>query len=392
MAEPVLERDLQELEDLRHKVEAGDEEARQTYFFLVSGIARNMTRWQQIIHGPTGEFRQRAIRWLCVAGKLRLARRFAMCGRGDLGCTGDKEGAVRVRPKGCGARYCPRCSRRFGRRFLTRVASHLSSSPHGALWHTVLTQRVIKTESLKEARKRFDGAWGSYYRRMRREGMKACLATYHVTPSLNGGWHYHCHLIVEWSNIEADEALRERLNEAWWKATGEDSERGHPIFFREVAGPGPALDGLANDRQMDFWAEAPNPVEVVLQYCLRDVLQGAEGWIQKLDSDWATADFCEALTGAKLHRLYGTWRKKLVVEAEAETMPSADAATAVKPVVKPVEGQVVWTVVGSMDDVGWRAKQGEVACRELLLRLRGRSSNRGAVACRLSQWVTECVG
>lgn len=389
MAEPVLERDLQDLADLEGRAKAGDEAAARTFFFLVSGLAGRLTKWQWVIHGDTVEYRQRVVRWLCQEGRYRQARRFALCGRGDEGFVGDVEGSVRIRPKGCGARFCPRCSRRFGRRFLSRVASHLSSDRHGPLDHIVLTQRVIPEEGLAGARERFNKSWKPFYSRLRALGMKSALATYHVTPSSVKGWHYHCHLLVEWGEESAEEGRGVALDDAWFEATRERAEHRKETFIRRVCNAGAALDGLAGERQMEFWDESPDPAEVVLQYMLRDILQGVEKWIGKLQTDVQCSEFAKALSGAKLHRLYGVWRTVEGAEDEDPAEGATDATSEMVVGVGKGSAEVLWTSRGSMDVVLWEMKGGAEWAWELVRRLIGRSSNRGAVALRLSRLVGE---
>src|SRR3972149_2488314 len=82
MADPVLERDIQEMLDLEALIAGGDERARRLHFFAVSQIAKEMTKWQWCIHGDTATYRQRGVRWLCREDRPKLARRFALWGRG----------------------------------------------------------------------------------------------------------------------------------------------------------------------------------------------------------------------------------------------------------------------------------------------------------------------
>jgi len=383
VAEPILERDLQELKDLEVACKAGEEAAQQAFFFRVSDLAKGVTKWQWVIHGETLVYRQRVIRWLVRAGRYVQARRFAMCGRGDVGLIGDTEGSVRIRPMGCGARFCPRCSRRYGRRFLSRVAAHLSSKPHGELTHMVLTQRVQPDETLKGARERLGKAWKVMYRELRRVGMVSGLATYHVTPSSVKGWHFHCHLVLELASGVTMESVWERLDDCWFRALKDGESQRKPLFVRKLVDEGKALDGLAGERQMEFWDESKDEVEVVLQYVLRDILQGVEGWIGKMQTDDQCEAFAEALSGAKLHRLYGVWRKRLDAEAQDEAERSVEAATTASPLVSQKPCATVWHVIGGMDVVLWWASQGMAESVEVVRRLLGRSSNRGLVASRL---------
>lgn len=391
MGQPVLERDLQELKDLEVSASGGSEEASRTLFFRLSELIKGVTKWQWIIHGDTLNYRQRCLRWLVRKGKFVQARRFAMCGRGDLGLLGDQEGGVRIKPKGCGARFCPRCSRRYGRRFLSRVASHLSCKPHGQLWHIVLTQRVIPEESLADARKRFEGAWKKMYRELRAVGMESALATYHVTPSTIKGWHFHCHLVCDLGSAEMEGAVYDRLDDAWFRALRDGESQRKPLFVRLVAPPGSAMVGLKGDRQMEFWQESRDPVETVLQYVLRDILQGVESWIGRMATDDQCESFAAALSGAKLHRLYGVWRTRLDEEVADEADDAVAATSVGEESAAKVKSATVWHVVGSMDEVLFWMRQRQAESVELVRRLLGRCSNKGAVASRLSMLVRECA-
>jgi hypothetical protein len=392
MASPVLERDLQEMDELEGAALRGDEVAKQTLFFRLSDLAKDLTKWQWVIHGDSVVYRQRCVRWLVRQGRLRQARRFALCGRGDVGMVGQTEGSVRIKPMGCGARFCPRCSRRYGRRFLSRVVGHLSSEPHGQIWHMVLTQRVIPEESLAKARKRFGSSWKAFYVILRKLGMQSALATYHVMPSSVKGWHFHCHVLIEFADGVDGAKVEGLLDGAWFKALGDGETQRKPLFMRKVSDPGPAFDGLTGDVQMEFWAESRNPVEVVLQYVLRDVLQGVEGWISRISTDVGCEEFAEALSHAKLHRLYGVWRKKLVEEAKDEAGSSEGSTTVGSSAVRKCKDTEIWSSVGTMDEVLHWAKNGMGVGLDVVRRLLGRSANRGSVALRLSRLVAGLAG
>lgn len=392
MADPILERDLQELKDLEVLSRAGDESAQQRLFFLCSDIVKRATKWQWIIHGDTLVYRQRCVRWLIRQQRFTQARRFAMCGRGDVALLGDTAGSVRIKPKGCGARFCPRCSRRYGRRFLSRVCGHLSSGPHGELWHIVFTQRVIPTETLLEARERFAKAWKRMYGVLRRMGMVSALATYHVTPSSVKGWHFHCHVVAELGDGVSGEACYKEWDDAWFSFLGDGESQRKPLFVRQVSTAGAALEGLKGERQMEFWNESVSQAEVLLQYVLRDILQGVEGWIAKMSTDEACEQFAGALAGAKLHRLYGVWRTKLVDEDKDDEADASGQETASGGVLDGAKGVTLWHSVGTMDEVLWWARQLRAEGMEVVRRLCARSSNRGAVALRLLTLAREFAG
>ena len=197
MATAVTIEEIDQLNGLIDDANRGDAAMGLLVMSRLSQIARDLTRWQWVMHGDTGEYRSAVVRWQCRNEKLPTARRFALCGRGDcLGVEVDGPG-VRVRSKGCGCRYCPRCSRKAGRKYLKRVNGHLSSRPHGELLHMVFTQRAKSYESLADCRARFEGAWKKCYRRMQKAGMRGGLATYHLVRNSANAWHWHCHVIVE---------------------------------------------------------------------------------------------------------------------------------------------------------------------------------------------------
>jgi len=391
MASPILERDLQELTDLEAAAKRGDTGAVQAFFFFVSHIAKDVTKWQWVIHGETAEYRQRALRWLVGKGKYKQAKRFAMCGRGDQAFLGSKEGSVRIRPRGCGARFCPRCSRRYGRRFLSRVCSRLCSSAHGEIYHIVLTQRSLAEEGLGDAMARFNKAWKLFYGKLRALGMRSALATYHVKASSVSGWHYHCHLVVEFKPGVEMAGRMGAVDDAWFAAKREMETLRRPLFFRKVCDEGEAMEGLQGDRQMEFWSESKNPAETVLQYVLRDVLQGVEGWIGSITTDAEAEAFAAALSGAKLHRFYGEWRKPDAKDAPDEE-GGKTAAVHDEAAMVAAGTEVLWCLVGGMDEVLHWAKLGRMDAVTVLNRLLFRSCNQGSVAKRLRTLVAAVSG
>ena len=257
------------------------------------------------------------------------------------------------------------------------------------MWHVVLTQRVIPEEALRESKTRFEASWKKFYRTLRANGMVSALATYHVTASGVKGWHFHCHLVVEIQSAVSDEDLYKIWDDAWFAALGDGESQRKALFVRKVCDPGDALEGLTGDKQMEFWSESKDPVEVLLQYVLRDILQGVEGWVERLRTDDQAEAFASAINGTKLHRLYGVWRKKLATEEEDGADGASEKAEASAQVVGCVKSVVCWTVVGSMDEVLWWARQGQTDSVEMVRRLLGRGSNRGAVSLRLSRLVKE---
>jgi hypothetical protein len=255
----------------------------------------------------------------------------------------------------------------------------------------VLTQRVRNEETLLQARVRFESSWKRFYRTLRSTGMSSALATYHVTKSSAGGWHYHCHVLVELEGGMGLEDVYDELDEAWWGALRDSSSKRKPLFCREVCGEGGAFTGLEHDTQLEFWKESANPAEVVLQYVLRDVLQGVEGWIERLEGDEDCEAFASALASAKLHRCYGAWRKAAAVEEDDVEEDAGEGADSSPVVLGKCKFPVTWTAVGSMDEVLWWAKAGQMVSCELLRRLCVATSNRGKVGSRLLKLVRECA-
>lgn len=389
MADPVLEARIQQFKDLEAEAHHGDNGAAQTLFFALSEITSQQTKWQWIIHGDTVTYRKRCVRWLVQEKRYTQARRFALCGRGDVGFLADDEKGVKIQPRGCGARFCPRCSKRYGRKFLARVGKHLARGPHGELWHIVLTQRVWVDESLQEARDRFGRAWKKFYPTLRKAGMRSALATYHVTPSGVKGWHFHCHVLVELNKgIHGDE-IYQTLDDGWFEAMQEGVSQRKELFMRHVSDAGDVLAGMEKEQQLEFWSESRDPVEKVLQYVLRDILQGVEGWIEKLQTDDQARDFAKALSSAKLHRLYGEWRKSFKDELDVEEGDVILGMDADKDKKKPTASVTVWHALGGMDEVFWCARQGQAAAILLVRALLGRSNNKGVVGIRLSRLVKE---
>lgn len=384
----VVERDVQEIVDLISAAERGDQSATSALLGRLYLLCGRVTSWQWVMHGETVEYRKTVCRWLVAQGKYTAARRFALCGRGDL-LVAHGDGRVRVKPMCCGVRCCPRCSRRAGRSFLSRVSSHLATRAHGSLFHVVLTQQGIKDETLDGARRRFDGAWKRFYPRLRRAGLNGALATYHVTPSARLGWHYHCHLMLDVEPVDSG-ILQEGLSDAWCKARGLGPEdRNAPFFCRLIAQPGPAFAGLANDTQMEFFEESPDAVERVLQYMVRDVLQGVERWVGRLEGVAAAEEFAAALSNLKTHRLYGTWRKKVdgdkIEERDAAEERAVDESQKKNPAIKT---NSEWYSRGGMDEIIWAIRRGETMWMDEITKLLGARTRYGAVGLRLWKLVS----
>jgi hypothetical protein len=265
----------------------------------------------------------------------------------------------------------------------------LSTKAHGNLFHVVLTQRVVKDETLDGARLRFEAAWKRFYTKLRRAGMSAALATYHLTPSARLGWHYHCHLLMEFHGLSEDDAT-EGLAAAWLWACGEESDaKVAPFFCRMITGAGGALSGMANDTQMEFFEESRNPVEVCLQYIVRDILQGVESWVGRINGRERALEFVSTLTHCKTHRLYGEWRKPVPKDGTERAAADEDAEDETAfdrklgKVVNPV-----WKEIAGLDAMVRMIRRGEGTWLSYLIRLLGSRSQKGAVTSRLYRLVT----
>jgi len=238
-------------------------------------------------------------------------------------------------------------------------------------------------ETLGETKARFEKAWKRFYGSFRRLGMRSALVTYHVTQGRHGGWHYHCHVVVEWKEGVVGEVVHREVDVAWHRAMGVNAEQSLSVFGRRVCAAGGALGTVVAGSQMDFWEEAPGAVEVALQYAVRDVLQGVEKWIEGTKTVEDAGAFAEALSHAKLHRVYGEWRKQVGPEGSGEGTPevAGEETIGVKKVAK--KEQKVWIMVGRMDEVLWGARSGCKEARKCLCGLLGGSLNAGRVASRL---------
>lgn len=377
LANVVLERDMQEIDELSARLVRGTDVDDTALLARMLGLCSKLSAWQWVIHGETLAFRKRVIRWLVEKRKLVLAKRYALCGKGDVLLKNDLDGRARVKPLGCGARFCPRCSRRAGRRHLSRVAAHLSSGPHGSMWHVVLTQPGLPKERIGASRTRFDTAWKAFYPTLRRCGMLSALATYHVKPSEKYGWHYHCHLVVEFDDVVDHDLLRERLSEKWRASTSSPARDDRKeVFMRLVADAGPALVGMKENTQLDFWDEPQDQVECVLHYVLRDVLQGVEKWALAMEREEDCFDFCDFMGTAKRHRTYGKWRKGVPGDDTESRDASEDngTVTAELAATKASRERMEWSRIDTMDGCLHTLRTGCEESRRLVLSLIGCTS------------------
>jgi len=374
------------------RAEEGDRDAQATVGPLVVELARRRTPWQWVIHGPTEEFRAGVTEFMIEEGSYNKAKRYSCCGRGDVGYAEEHGPGVKVKPMCCGYRVCPRCSRRYGRKILRKVGKHLAEGPHGAIDHIVLTQKVIDGEALDDTRARFEKKWLRVYKAFRSFGMKSMLVTYHVKRTRGEGWHYHAHCVVEWGMaVHAEDACL-GVGVVWKDAVERVGELSHPIFYRHVAPPGDAVVEMEADGQSEFWAESEDAVTQLLQYCIRDVVQGIENWIEGVETRALIGEFMRAVDGAKLHRLYGEWRKRVEdVEEENEEDPGSgtekEKAEARK---KGLDGE--WLRLGSMDSVLKGAAVKVTLMVEFFQALASSYFNRSAVFRRLTEMLRSIGG
>ena len=385
----VLERDSEQLSSLCASAQVGELAAQKTAFVWLLQIVGRPTSWQWVIHGDTREYRQGVVRFLCRQGEWTRAFRFAMCGRGDIACEEVGGDDVRVKARGCGCRFCPRCSRRSGQRFLRRISGHLETAPHGEIWHVVLTQRLRPGEPVQVAAERFGKAWKRWYGALRRAGMRSALLTQHVKPRPGVGWHYHGHCVVEFNPGVDGSAACAALETKWQRAVGtaEFWEKG--LFRRLVCGPGPAMGKGGMGDQGEFWSEPEGAVQRCLQYTVRDVVQGCEGWVEHLRTVEDIEGFVQVIAGAKLHRLYGAWRKKSAEESVGDGSLSEDKAAAAP--VGPNKGSdKVWHEIGNISRVWETARSGDTVSLGYLERLNSRYRNHGKLYRRLARALQSC--
>lgn len=331
------------------------------------------SRWQYVVHGQMGEFRRVVCRELELAGDWKRAKRFALCGTGDEVEFNGKTGAVH--PKRCGHPLCPRCSRYRGVKFVGRVQQHLRARGHGALYHMVLTQQIQPQETFVQSRERFEKSFKPWSRYVQEQGVRSMLAVTHVCWSHVGGWHVHKHALCEFQPELGDcDQRAEFLQLSWadFRQQFSDDTLFEKGFVRKLSGPGERMSGLP-EGEGDFWSEARSQVEVVLQYAVRDVCQGTDGW--KLQD--AGDRLLELVGGAKafkFRRLYGAWRNA-VPASELAALPEAEAAAA------PARGEIV----GRADRVLRDAERGIGEAVRYVVGLLDGMRNKSAVQQRLVQ-------
>lgn len=277
-------------------------------------MVESVSSWQWVIHGDSLPVRRRLVRWLESAkGDADAALAAALCGRGDMVEQEIKSGQFRIRPRGCGQRMCPRCSRQDGVPFLRRVEEHLSEFPHGYIYHGVFTQRVEPGEVLTATRERFEYLWNRYMGILKRRGVENGLVVVHCTRSRLKGWHYHVHVLMESEGpLDTDD-----LKAQWLRILVEKDPRAgtNAPYFRVVSEPGEPFE-IGPAGQGDMWSEAQCKTASCLQYMLRDVLQGTENWLREDEDDSVFQELAELLAHCRMRRLFGSWRRTAAVRKE----------------------------------------------------------------------------
>src|SRR3990170_1844722 len=94
--------------------ERGDKLAMREVAESVGRLCRRPTKWQYVIHGETNEYRALVAEVLMDGGRFGGAVKFGTCGCADRGMMKSDGSEAKVRAMGCGMRFCPRCSKRYG--------------------------------------------------------------------------------------------------------------------------------------------------------------------------------------------------------------------------------------------------------------------------------------
>jgi len=315
-----------------------------------------------VLHGDQMVFRQVVTKLLLESKGPKLAFRYAACGLDDQ--VVHSPDGIRVQPRGCGHRLCPRCGRRRGGKYARRIMGWLGHEPHGDLWSVVLTQRVVRGESLADARKRMAKKQRAYLRWLTRVGMTAGMTVVHVVWSKGReGWHYHVHTLAE---LPAGRFTAEQLLAKWTETalpeevvTGEEQAR-------LVVGGGAAIAELRDDAgDTDFWNESTSAVAKAVQYPMRDLAQGLSSWRLGSDPERVLAAAREVLLSAhgwKLFRAWGRWRHACpaAVAAEAVEKPD-DSETESDGSAAPAAPEAI----GTVHRLWKRARQGEEFARSV---------------------------
>jgi hypothetical protein len=219
--------------------------------------------------------------------------------------------------------------------------------------------------------------------------MSSALLTEHVKPRAQWGWHFHGHCVVEFTEGTDVEGASEKLQAVWQRACKEESGREKELFRRKVCDAGEKLEAGSLSGQGELWSEAVDAVQRVLQYAIRDVVQGCEEWVERLRDGKEIAEFAAVIQDSKLHRLFGEWRKAVEVECVIQTTEetAGESATSGSRVLVVPR---VWQQVGTMEAVWEDARRGDMSALGLLQTLCTRYANRGKLCQRLLV-VVNCV-
>lgn len=291
-------------------------------------LVRRMTPWQYVIHGRTEHVRLAAVRHELAAGDNDRALAIALCGQGDVAIREVSTGEMRIRPRGCGHRLCPRCSRKEGGKFVNRVTEHLANFAHGTLYHGVYTQLVMAYEPLVESKKRFEKCWNRYLMWAKKQGLTNALMVIHVTRSRFNGWHYHGHLLFEAAKPINVDSFQAR----WQYIVNQSQGRDDTMlpFIRKVADAGEAMESM-DLGDGDLFTESDNEIVKCLQYMVRDVCQGTENWVGPGQTQAIYSELIDALSHGRTRRLVGEWRHEVSERAEKENRDASELKVSAGP-------------------------------------------------------------
>lgn len=359
-------------------VTEGVPEARVEDASWAGDVVATPTVWQRVIHGASDQLRKRYVAWALERGDDKRAKAYAMCGMGDE--VVEKPGLrYRVAPKRCGNRFCPRCSRYHGLRFVKHVSEHLAMGAHGCIHHLVLTQVVKPRETLIACRERFEKKWTRFWVWASRGGLLAGIRTTHITWSRHGGWHLHAHVMIEFEQwlVDTEERVEGLLQRWQEKVTAEGNGKAAEMFGRKVCEAGERFQD-SDEEQGEFWVESEDAVAKVVQYCVRDVCQGVESW-NLAEAGQRIEELFSGVACAKLHRLLGAWRETAKQRFDKEP-PKEEVKDDGKSAVDIVGGEIS---VGTVDTVYYRALEGDRVAVEMLRCLLNGLRNASLVAERL---------
>jgi hypothetical protein len=217
--------------------------------------------------------------------------------------------------------------------------------------------------------------WVVFWRWLRKRGAKSAFVVAHCTFSHVDAWHFHYHVVLETASAmdwESTWALWNALvvKEAPW---AEKCTR----FARQLAAPGPAMDGVA-EGQGDFFAPPQDEVERVLQYVVRDAGQGSERWGLELCPAERLKEFVVDASGIKWYRISGLWRER-VGETALEVEERAER--------KAIAKGDGWRELGVVDEVLWKAISADGAERRAVRILYSRACAGGRLAERFREVV-----